>query len=133
MPLTEAKRLVEDVAKAKERRLEHLVEDLRAEFDTLHRVCRLLLEDLDRIDDRLMRAVSHDECAVVKGDLRSTSDHVNDLNNALASQERRIIQLETALELTTKRCEGIASSAATVINVTGAAVGRDVAGNVETK
>lgn len=127
-PLDEAKQLVGKVGQAKERRLERLVEDLRDEFDTLHRACRLLLDDLDRIETRLSDVVSHSECDMVKKDLLEGSESITELRNVLNIQELRIKHLESVLDLTKRECQ--ANAGKTVINVTGAAVGKDVAGDV---
>ena len=128
-PLEEAKQLVGKVSQAKERRLERLVEDLRDEFDTLHRVCRLLLDDLDRIEDRLGHAVSYTECEAVKDDLRAGTESISELRRILNIQDMRIKHLESTLELTRHECKTL-SRPSTVISVTGAAVGHDVTGNV---
>lgn len=118
------------VGHAKERRLERLVEDLRDEFDTIHRVCRLLLDDLERIEVRLTDAVSQSECDVVKQELIRGTTSVHELREILNQQELRIKQLEMTLHTVRADCLKACTSANTVINVTGAAVGKDVSGNV---
>lgn len=115
------------------KRIERLIDDLRAEFDTLHRVCRILLDDLEHMETRLEQFatkdictdfVNKDDCVRVDSALVEKARQLNELVTTINKLENRIMQLETLLFKNT----------APVVNITntGAAIGNDVGGNVTT-
>lgn len=118
-----ARQLFTEAESNKGRRLERLVEDLRHEFDTLHRVCMLLLGDLEDIDQKLSTYVTKDICTMVTLELETRAKQVHELTQSLEKQDMKLRQLES--ELRALKVPSI------VITNTGAAVGRDVSGNVD--
>jgi predicted RNase H-like nuclease (RuvC/YqgF family) len=132
--LKDAKQLLTTGAEEnRTKRIERLIDDLRAEFDTLHRVCRILLDDLEHIETRLdqfatkehcVEFVHKDACTRVDMDLTDKAKQLSELVSTIGRLEARIMQLETLLF----------KNAVPVVNITntGAAIGHDVGGNVST-
>lgn len=106
------------------KRIERIIEDLRSEFDTLHRVCRIILEDLERLESRLDQSASKEDCDRTKLDMAEKTKKLADFTDTITKLEARIYQLEQLLF----------KNFSPVVNITntGAAIGNDVNGNVTT-
>lgn len=74
---------------------ERIVTDLRNEFDTLQRICRILLDDISAIDARICHVVHKTECdAILSEKLRDDRRQLQSVMDRIKHHEDRIGRLE---------------------------------------
>lgn len=118
----EMKKLFKQVEEENRDKLEQVVGQLRKEFDTLHRICRLLMEDIEAIDSKLSDTTPRE--------LMDATHKVGGLMTQVIQHEERIRQIEILL-----MSSSMANSAISIVNAGGqsTSVGGDVGNDVVVK
>lgn len=128
----EMKHLFKQVELGNRDNLEKVVGQLRKEFDTLHRICRLLMDDLDALDSKLTIHATSQPSESLTSDLIKSTHMLNDVVGKVTLHERRIHQIETLL-----MAAAFNQTAITVTNAggsstsVGGSVGNDINVNTE--
>lgn len=89
----EARRLLGDDPKRNQ--FEKIVSELRGEFDTLQRICRILLDDIEGIESRITGVINRHECDdILTTKLRDDRHKLEKVLGRITQHEKRIERLE---------------------------------------